>query len=400
MRTNFLFCRENIVDSLLKTEAYYIKHSTYSDSCNFSSENSEKSTLINALFFSSHVKDVLPNRPLFIQIPVVDLVSLPPRNALRATLFLKSDELIGPEILSRIKKLRMEGFEFGIVNPSCDTPDEILRNFTSVCFELSRTGITKVLQSIELPSISPKKIWVCDVHIQSQLDKLVATKKVNSFSGPFLTQVEHIKGKTFPIYKIILAELIEKLNNHTSTIRSLADTVERDPNLAFRVIKLTKAVPYHRQFSIPNVQRALEIIGLRDLLKWVTLAMFSSVEGKPDCLTSMALSRAYFCQLLAHEIFPEQQGAFLTGLFSYLPAIFEEDMTSLLESIPLDSQIKDALLAKRGNLGSILKVVCDFEAGRWDILPLAQLEQHGLDADGLRNVYLDSLKQAKELNML
>ncbi|WP_166637702.1 EAL and HDOD domain-containing protein [Marinomonas balearica] len=400
MRNNFLFCRENIVDSLLKTEAYYIKHSTHSDSFDFSTQSSEKSTLISTLFFSSLVIDALPNHPLFIQIPTNELISLPPRSSFNATIFIQENELGNTETLSQIKKLRMEGYEFGIINPTEDTPEDTLKNFTSVCFELSKIGISKVLQYVDLPTIAPKTIWVSDVHIKTQIDKLIDTQKIRFFSGPFMTQVEHIKGQTYPVYKAILAELVERLNNSRSTIRSLAETIERDPNLAYRVIKLTKAVPYHRQFNVSNVQRALEIIGLRDLLKWVTLAMFSSVDGKPDCLISMALSRAYFCELLSKELFPAQQGAFLTGLFSYLPAVFDEDMPTLLEQLPIDPHIKDALLNKRGNLGSVLKVVCDYEAGRWDNLPLNQLEQHGLNTESLRTIYLESLKQTKELQIL
>jgi EAL and modified HD-GYP domain-containing signal transduction protein len=56
--------------------------------------------------------------------------------------------------------------------------------------------------------------------------------------------------------------------------------------------------------------------------------------------------------------------AFTLGLFSRLDALEEVPMNELLEGIPFSGTVKDALLSRKGEMGKLLELLDDYEAGR------------------------------------
>lgn len=128
--------------------------------------------------------------------------------------------------------------------------------------------------------------------------------------------------------------------------------------------------------------------------------MFGSVTGKPACLFAMALSRACFCQNLSAHLFPRLEGAFLVGLFSYLPSFLDEELSLLLKDLPLEANIKAALLESKGNLGGILNVVKAYESGQWTRIPFEQLSDKEVTQESLRELYIKSLKEARQMGSL
>jgi EAL and modified HD-GYP domain-containing signal transduction protein len=114
----------------------------------------------------------------------------------------------------------------------------------------------------------------------------------------------------------------------------------------------------------------------------------------------MAVSRACFCQSLSAVLFPNLEGAFLVGLFSYLPSFFDEELPILLKDLPLDENIKVALLEYKGNLGGILKIVEAYESGRWENIPFDQLASKDISKQSLKDLYVKSLKDAREMGTL
>ncbi|MBU2240653.1 MAG: histidine kinase, partial [Gammaproteobacteria bacterium] len=115
---------------------------------------------------------------------------------------------------------------------------------------------------------------------------------------------------------------------------------------------------------------------------------------------SMAVSRACFCQNLSTALFPKLDGAFLVGLFSYLPSFLDEELPTLLKDLPLDENIKSALLEYKGNLGGILKIVVAYEAGRWEKIPFGLLASKDMSKQSLKDLYIKSLKEAREMGSL
>ncbi|MGB2147894.1 MAG: histidine kinase, partial [Vibrio toranzoniae] len=105
------------------------------------------------------------------------------------------------------------------------------------------------------------------------------------------------------------------------------------------------------------------------LRKFVSLvAIASAKEDKPDSLYGLAVLRARQCELLVEKmnVKVEPGQAFLTGMFSLLDSLFDQPLKHVLDSVPIDEEIKQALIQRKGVLGAIMAMVIAYEQAEWD----------------------------------
>jgi EAL and modified HD-GYP domain-containing signal transduction protein len=389
---NFLFSRQAVVDSKLSVKANNLFHLN-------NMEQEKKDSFLSLLFTDLSIVDVIKHQPIFITVSIHEVEHLPtPPSALRFVLFFDAAELVPERDSDRLSGLRLDGYQLGLTNFSLKffgTP--FFDYFSFVELSLNKYDVSHVLHVDRHQALAHKEIWISHIKTQEQHQEIDTHTHARWFSGDFLSQSVPVRGSNVPGYRLILIDLLTRLQDGRSSIRDISAAIEKDVTLSYRVLKLTKSVMYHRQFNVHNVQRAIEIIGIKDLIKWVTLAMFSSIDGKPDCLFSMAVNRACLCDGIAKAIYPKLEGAFLVGLFSYLPSFFDSPMEEILKDLPLDESLVVALSHHQGHLGSILAVAKNYESGCWEKIPFEQLAQKSLSSNQLRQVYIDSLKAAKEI---
>lgn len=388
--TDILFCRKAVVNQLSETTAYYILHPS-------SAVKGQDASILSSLFVDVNLTEITQQKTIFFQTSLDELSTLPLQTDIHMVIFLNAAELSEMNF-EALSDFRLQGYQFGVINPVSDMPlKDIFSIFSYVLFTLDCLPIREIIERVKHPSISAKNIWINKIENTEQFYELKEHVPNGLFSGNAIHKITSVKGKRILAYKAILVDLLVALHNQQSSPRILAELIERDPTLTYRIIKLTHSVIYRSQFNVSNAQRAIEIIGLRDLIKWVGLVMLGSVSGKPDCLFSMAVSRACFCQKLCAALFPKLEGAFLVGLFSYLPSFLDEELPALLKDLPLDGNIKSALLEYKGNLGGILNIVVAYEAGRWERIPYDILEHKEISKQSLKDLYIESLKEAREM---
>jgi EAL and modified HD-GYP domain-containing signal transduction protein len=387
---DILFCRKAVVNRFSETIAYYILHPS-------SLEQGQDACFLSSLFVDVNLTEITQQKTIYFQTSLDELSALPVQTNIQMVIFLNAAELSEMDSDSLLE-LRLQGYQLGIINTKLDMFSVTFLNvFSYTLFTLDCVSAEEVIETIKHPSISKKNIWVNKIEKAEQFHLLQESIPEGQFSGNFINKMTSVKGKRILAYKAILIDLLVALNDRESSPRVLAECIERDPTLTYRIIKLTHTVIYRSQFNVSNAQRAIEIIGIKDLIKWVGLVMLSSVSGKPDCLFSMAVSRACFCQSLSASLFPKLDGAFLVGLFSYLPSFLDEELPTLLKDLPLDENIKAALLEYKGSLGGILKIVVAYEAGRWEKIPFDMLASKGISKQSLKELYIESLKEAREM---
>jgi len=92
----------------------------------------------------------------------------------------------------------------------------------------------------------------------------------------------------------------------------------------------------------------------------------------------------------------ETNELFLLGLLSVMDALLSMRMTDVLEEIPVDEEIKRALLGKPSRYRPIFEVVLDYESGTWE--QLAHSARHvGLHEEYLPDLYLRSARWVTEV---
>jgi EAL and modified HD-GYP domain-containing signal transduction protein len=118
---------------------------------------------------------------------------------------------------------------------------------------------------------------------------------------------------------------------------------------------------------VRSIGQALALLGVENLRRWATLSVLISIDNKPPELMLTALIRARFCELAGERLALASPGELFTlGLFSVIDALMDSPMEDVLESIPFPTDMTQALVAHRGDKGTLLECVIALEMGDFD----------------------------------
>ena len=152
--------------------------------------------------------------------------------------------------------------------------------------------------------------------------------------------------------------------------------------------------------GIESILHAVRLVGRRELHKWLSLLLVTSVAGKGGTdaeLVLVAIQRARFCETVAQQG-PDRRGAealFMVGLFSLLDAILGVPLGEVLRQIDLADEVRQALLARSGPYAPTLAMVEAYELGSWPVVH-AECETLGMDPSLLGGLYLDAVRWTRE----
>lgn len=218
------------------------------------------------------------------------------------------------------------------------------------------------------------------------------------FQGNFLRKPEPISGKKISANKLVVLELLNKLQDPNSSLRELEALVEQDPALGFKTIKLVNSAFYRPRHEIDSLAHAMTYLGLDAMRSLASLLAISGMSDKPDALRDHALEKAKFCERLGERINPDEAPVYYSvGLLSTMDAFFDQPLPNLIENLMMREDIKQALLEKSGRLGLVLKTVEAIQSGALDQIQWAELEPLGLSPNSVNEIYLSVIEWQSHL---
>lgn len=213
------------------------------------------------------------------------------------------------------------------------------------------------------------------------------------FQGYFLCRPDVLKGQRSPTNRMLILDLLAKIQNPDTSFRELEAVISRDLSLSYKVLRVANTAFYAQSRKVESIQQALRLVGLRFLSNMVSLFLLANIDDKPHALLTTAMVRARMCEQLAQSL---QQGnsatAFTVGLLSVLDAFMDRPMPELLATLPLADDIVQALLSYSGALGMVLRCVLAYEQGDWETL-----SSLGYPCHVLVNAYLEAITWATQI---
>jgi EAL and modified HD-GYP domain-containing signal transduction protein len=98
--------------------------------------------------------------------------------------------------------------------------------------------------------------------------------------------------------------------------------------------------------------------------------------------------RARMCEHLANALgLPKPERSFLVGLLSVLDALLDQPIAEVVQSLPLETDIVEAVVNYEGSLGNILKCALEYEKRNWAEAQAAV----NLNEETIREAYQKSL---------
>ncbi len=183
------------------------------------------------------------------------------------------------------------------------------------------------------------------------------------FQGFFFARPMTLTGrKTDPLRQALTGILSLVLSD--AETEEIIGAIRPHVDLVSSLLRVANVVGLSPGRTVTDLRQALLVMGRDQLKRWVELLLFSSAPtenryARPLFLLAIVRGR------LMERLAPLWQGsgkplpdhAFLTGLFSLAEPLLGIPLGELLEGLPLDQSIKNALNAGEGNLGTLLSVV-------------------------------------------
>ncbi|MEZ6196857.1 MAG: HDOD domain-containing protein [Planctomycetota bacterium] len=212
------------------------------------------------------------------------------------------------------------------------------------------------------------------------------------YQGQFLQEPERLESGELPVDQIARLELLSVVNDPEAGIDRFESAISKDITLSYKLLRYINSAMFSLQREIGSIRHAVTMLGIRWTRTWSNLVILSAVSDRPQAVVTTAMVRAKMCEQLARRLgCAEPESHFTAGLLSMLDVFLGQDMHRILERLPLEEGLRDALLEGTGERGLVLEAARAYERSIWEdaVCP-------GLTPGDLRDAYLDALIFARD----
>ncbi len=197
------------------------------------------------------------------------------------------------------------------------------------------------------------------------------------YQGYFLARPTNVGKKTLPGNKLVILQLLGRLQDPDVEFDDLRDLVSKDPSLSIKLLNYINSPVFGLSKPVASIHRALELLGLSTLKRWVTMLAIFGLGDKPSEVLRTAMVRAKLCELIAASLnYPNSDEFFVLGLFSLLDALLDMQLEEVLRIMHLSPDLTAALLSHEGVEGQVLAAVLAYEAADWNkVMSLVELSE-------------------------
>ena len=231
------------------------------------------------------------------------------------------------------------------------------------------------------------KLLAEKVETQADYERLYETG-FDYFQGYFFARPTIVSGSKLASNEVALLDLVAKLQNPGADIEDIEKLVAQNVSLSYKLLRLINSASFAPTEPITSLHQAILLFGLKKLRNWASLIALSGSKKHSSELLRIAAVRAKFCESLALvEHRAAADGFFMAGLFSVLDALLDQPMADIVEHLPLNAAIKDALVHGQGNAGQALACAlacerCELQAIQFDNFPSEDL--YALHVEAMR----------------
>jgi len=214
------------------------------------------------------------------------------------------------------------------------------------------------------------------------------------FQGYFFSKPLIVSSRVIPGDKLHYLNLLREIQQPEIDFARIEEIIKRDISLSYKLLRYINSAFFGLRLKIKSLRHALTLLGKIEIRKWTSLVSLASMgNDKPEELLNQSIVRAKFCEALAFQIgLPRRSDdLFLMGMFSLIDAIVDHPLPEILKDIPIDDDIKAALLGEQNILREVFECVLSYETGDWNKLS-QQATKLGIDETVIPNLYQEAVE--------
>lgn len=219
------------------------------------------------------------------------------------------------------------------------------------------------------------------------------------FQGYFFAKPRIMKGKEATSLNSNYLEIMHELDMPEPGYEKISAVMERDVALTFKLLKLINSPAFYTNSKITSVKQALVLLGFKEIRKWIMVVMLRDLgKNKPDEVLKTCLIRAKMAELIAVNSGEDRRKneMFIMGLFSMIDTLMDQDLYSILGGLPLEDDIKAAMMGKENKLHDMFMVILNYEKGNWDDV-VRETEAFSIKSKTIPEIYYQSLGWAEKI---
>jgi c-di-GMP-related signal transduction protein len=291
-----------------------------------------------------------------------------------ATTVVQLSETVKPEreVIETCDRLRRGGYRIALDDFRLGSDRQSLLSVADlVKVNVAEAGSTE--RAVIAERAKARKITLVAEKVQTK-DAYLETRGIgyDLFQGDFFARPSIVQGRDIPTSKRSCLQILGQLHRSDLDINELNDIISREAGLAYKLLRYVNSAAFGWRGSVSSIQHALMLLGSREIRRWASVMALTGITGdEPGELLAEALLRGRTCELLAPEVDLAHRASdlFMMGLFSLLDAILEIPLDEILENLPLEEDVKMALLGEPGPLRSVFDLAVNYLAGEWGSIP-------------------------------
>lgn len=271
-----------------------------------------------------------------------------------------------PDIVARVRALNDLGFEFAIDDLAvADDPRLPLLDAVDVIkIDLAQVPAPQVPGLVDHLRRIDGRLQLLAEKIDSPA-QLAQCQQLgfDLYQGYHFARPAIITGRRLDNARIVLLKLLSQIQQDVDTA-ILERSFKQAPGLAINLLRLVNSVATGLPVRIASLRHAITVLGRRQLQRWLQLLLYTDPSGRTnlaDPLLQLAATRGRLMELIsAHQARDDERlsdQAFMVGVLSLTPVLFNVPMAQILNQVALAAPICDALLSRKGRLGQFLAVV-------------------------------------------
>ncbi len=346
--------------------------------------NQATTQLLVATLFEFGLEELTNGKTAFINV-TEDLIAGNHLTSLPADMVtLEVLETVSPDdrvVVQKIAELKSQGYTIALDDFVLSHDNrELIEVADIIKVDLRLLSEQQLVEQVKVIQEYPVKLLAEKVETREEYERCLELG-FDYFQGYYFIKPQVMEKKRTPSSRLTTLKLLSAINDPGVSFAALAEIVQHDVTLSYRLLKYLKSPLAGYRGEITSIQHAIQLLGLRHLQQLANLLALSGIDDKPATLLATSLLRAKMCEeIVRHLNSGEPAEAFTVGLLSTLDAFFDMPMKTLMDSLPLSSGVRCALLHGEGAAGHALACVTAIERGEWSALEapetnLAQLQQ-------------------------
>jgi c-di-GMP-related signal transduction protein len=275
----------------------------------------------------------------------------------------------------------------------------------------AREPLTAIVDFIKLDLLAtPKTQWQSMVaryapRIQMLAEKVETREEFQAtrsmgflyFQGYFFQRPVIVSATEVPPSQLNYVRMLNLVHAPTIDFGKLEKLIKQEASLCYRLLRYLNSAIFGFAREIRSVRHALSMLGEDEIRRWISLAAtVGAGQQRPAELLQTALVRAHFCELISRRLPRGEAEYFLLGLFSLIDAILGMPMQRILQGLPLDREIKSALLGVPSKLSPLYDLMISQENANWAKCGEIAGRLHIREQE-IADAYLQSVHWAREV---